>query len=78
MVLLGVYKPPIQSDSEFPQEIIRTPSHYITSSENILSLGDLNMTSENLNLINLLQIVNLNIFFNPFVPNASFLYHMET
>ena len=35
-LLLGVYKPPIQSDSEFTEEIIRTLNHYIPSYENIL------------------------------------------
>ena len=59
-LLLGVYKPPIQSDSEFAEEIIRTLNHYVSSFENILLLGDLNMTTENLHLHNLIQIFNLN------------------
>ena len=59
-LLLGVYKPPIQSDLEFTEEIIRTLNHYIPSYENILLLGDLNMTTENLHLNNLVQIFNLN------------------
>ena len=33
-LLLGVYKPPIQSDSEFTKEIIRILNHYIPSYEN--------------------------------------------
>ena len=59
-LLLGVYKPPIQNDSEFTEEIIKIPNHYIPSYENILLLGDLNMTTENLCLNNLMQIFNLN------------------
>ena len=35
-LLLGVYKPPIQSDSEFAEEIIRILNHYVPSYENIL------------------------------------------
>ena len=35
-LLLGVYKPPIQSDSEFVEEIIRILNHYVPSYENIL------------------------------------------
>ena len=59
-LFLGVYKPPIQSDSEFAEEIIRTLNHYVPSYGNILLLGDLNMTTENLHLNNLIQIFNLN------------------
>ena len=59
-LLKGVYKPPIQSDSEITEEISRTLNHYISSYENILLLGDLNMTMENLNLNNLMQIFHLN------------------
>ena len=59
-LLLGVYKPPSQSNSEFAEEIIRTLNHYVPSYENILLLGDLNMTRENLHLNNLIQIFNLN------------------
>ena len=35
-LLLGVYKPPIQIDSEFVEEIIRILNHYVPSYENIL------------------------------------------
>ena len=59
-LLLGVYKPPVQSDSEFTEEITRTLNHFTPSYENILLLGDLNMTTENLHLNNLMQIFNLN------------------
>ena len=30
-LLLGVYKPPIQSDSEFAEEISRILNHYVPS-----------------------------------------------
>ena len=59
-LLLIVYEPPIQSDSEFTEEIIRTLNHYIPSYENIFLLGDINITTENLHLNNLMQIFNLN------------------
>ena len=36
-LLLGVYKPPIQSDSEFAEEIIRILNHYVPSYENNLN-----------------------------------------
>ena len=45
-LLLGAYKPPIQSDSEFTEEIIGTLNHFIPSYEKILFLGDLSMTAE--------------------------------
>ena len=57
---MGVYKPPIQSDSEFAEEIVRILNYYVPSYENIFLLGDLNMTTENLHLNNLIQIFNLN------------------
>ena len=56
-LLLGVYKPPIQSDSEFAEEIIRILNHYVPSYENILLLGDLNMTTENYILIILFKFL---------------------
>ena len=59
-LLMGVYKPPNQSDSEFAEEIITTFDHYVPSYENIILLGDLNITTENLHLNNLIQIFNLN------------------
>ena len=59
-LLLGVYKPPVQSDSEFTEKIIRILNHYIPSYDNILLLDDLNMTTANLHLNNLMQIFNLN------------------
>ena len=44
-LLLGVYKPPVESDSE---GIIRIFNHCVPSYEDILLLGDhLNMTTEN-------------------------------
>ena len=54
-LLFSVYKPPIQSDSEFTEEIFTTMNHYIPS-----LLGDLNMTTENFYLNNLMQVFNLN------------------
>ena len=59
-LLLGSYKPPIQSDTEFTAEITWTLSHYIPSC-NILLLGDFNMTSENFYCNSLMQNVNLNV-----------------
>ena len=60
-LLLGVYKPSIQSDSELAEEIVRTLNHYIPSCENILLLGDLNRTTENLHLDNVIEIFILNV-----------------
>ena len=57
---MGTYKPPVRSGSEFTEEVIRTLNHYRPSYENILLLDDLNMTSENLQLKNLMQTFNLN------------------
>ena len=59
-LLLGVYKIPIQSDSEFTEEIIRTLRHYIPSYVNIIFLGDFNLPRENLHHNNLIHIFNTN------------------
>ena len=57
-LLLGVYKPPIQSDLEFTEEITRTLNHFIPPYENILLLSDLDMTTENLHLNNLIKFLS--------------------
>ena len=57
-LLLRVYKPPIQSDSEFIEGITRTLNHFIPSYENFILLSDLSMTTENLHLNNLMEIFN--------------------
>ena len=59
-LLLVVYKPSIQSDSEFTEEVTRTLNHFILFYENVVLLSDLNMTTENLHFNNLMQIFNLN------------------
>ena len=72
-LLLIVYEPPIQSDSEFTEEIIRTLNHYIPSYENIFSLGDINITTENLHLNNLMQIFNINTLIKTLTSNQKLL-----
>ena len=54
-LLFSVYKPPIQSDSEFTEEIFTTLNHYMPS-----LLSDLIMTTENFYLNNLMQVFTLN------------------
>ena len=59
---MGIHKPGIQSYLGFTEGIIRNLNHYVTSHENIILLGDFNMTTENLHLNNPIQIFHLNAF----------------
>ena len=58
--LLGIYKPPIQNNSEFARYIITTLNNNIPSYETVLLRADLNMIAENLHLNSLIQLFNLN------------------
>ena len=61
-LVLGIYKPPKQSDSTFISEIQGALNHYSKTYENIIVLGDFNMTIDNKNLdemVNSYDLVSL-------------------
>ena len=60
-LLLGCYKPPIQSDLEFIASITKIVDFYRQKLENLFIIGDLNMTTENTHLNDLLQIYDLTL-----------------
>ena len=58
-LLLGCYKPPAQNDLEFIASITKIVDFYLQKFENLFIIGDLNMTTENTHLNELLQIYDL-------------------
>ena len=58
-LLLGCYKPPTQNDLEFIASITKIVDFYLQKFENLFIIGDLNMTTENTHLNELLQIYDL-------------------
>ena len=58
-LLLGCYKPLIQSDLEFIASITKIVDSYLQKFENLFITGDLNMMTENTHLNGLLQIYGL-------------------
>lgn len=57
-LLFGVYKLLTQTDLEFTEQINRTLKYYILFCKNIFILVDLSITTENLYLHNLLQVMS--------------------
>ena len=55
---LCAYKLPTQTDLEFTDQANRTLKYYILFYKNILILGDLSITTEDLYLHNLLQVMS--------------------
>ena len=49
-VFLGIYKPPCQNDIEFLNRKNSILDHYLTTYENIILIGDLNLCVENTHL----------------------------
>ena len=58
-LLLGCYTPPTQSDLEFIASSTKIVDFYLQKLENLFITGDLNMTTENNHLNNLLQTYDL-------------------
>ena len=50
LVFLGIYKPPCQNDIEFLNRKNSILDHYLTTYENIILIGDLNLCIENTHL----------------------------
>ena len=61
-LLLGCYKPPIQSDLGFIASITKIVDFYLQKLESLFIIGDLNMTTENTHLNDLLQIYDITLF----------------
>ena len=58
-LLLGCYKLPTQSELKFLATITKTDYFYLQKNENLFIIDNLNMTTENTNLNDILQIYDL-------------------
>ena len=58
-ILLECYKPPTQNDLEFIEPITKIVDFYLQKFENLFIIDDLNMTTENTHLNDLLQMYDL-------------------
>ena len=58
-LLLGCYEPPTQSDLESVASFTKIVGFYLQKFDDLLIIGDLNMTTENTHLNDLLQIYDL-------------------
>ena len=75
--LLRCYKPPTQSDLEFIASVTNIVDFYLQKFENLFIIGDLNMTTENIHLNDLLQMYDLTAYKKAnLLPNC--LYHFLT
>ena len=63
-LFVGTYKPPVVNDLEFTNELTKILNHFSNKYENLLLIGDLNMSIENVHLNTLLQLFNLNALIN--------------
>ena len=61
-LLLGCYKPPTQSDLKFIALITKNVDFYLQKFENLFIIGNLNMTTDNTHLNDLLQMHDLTAF----------------
>ena len=59
-LLLGVYKPPNQNDTEFLNRIGAILDYYFQKYDNVTIIGDFNITTENTHLQSMMQAHNLN------------------
>ena len=59
-LILGTYKPPSQNESTYVSEIQKLPTYYRSSYDNILLLGDFNMSFSNKNTKDLCDLFELN------------------
>ena len=60
-LLLGCYKPPIQSDLESIASIPNSVNFYLQKFENVYTIGDSNMTTENTHLNDLCKSTRANL-----------------
>ena len=62
--MLGIYKPPKQDNSEFLEATNVLLNDYIETYENIITLGDFNMTVENPQLNGFMQLHGMSHLIN--------------
>ena len=63
-LFVGTYKPPVVNDLEFTNELIKILHYFSSKYENLIIIGDLNMSIGNVHLNTLLQLFNLNALMN--------------
>ena len=63
-LFIGMYKPPSQSDTEFTNRLSSIIDYYLPKYENLILIGDFNLSIENQHLDALIQAYNLNNLIN--------------
>ena len=63
-LFIGMYKPPSQSDREFTNRLSSIIDYYSPKYENLILIGDFNLSIENQHLDALIQAYNLNNLIN--------------
>ena len=63
-LFVGKYNSPVVNELEFTYELIKILNHFSREYENLLTIGNLNMSTENVHLNTLLQLFNLNAIIN--------------
>ena len=63
-LFIGIYKPPSQSDNEFTNRLRLIIDYYLPKFENIILIGDFNLSTENQHLDAVIQPYNLNNLIN--------------
>ena len=63
-LFIGIYKPPSQSDNEFTNRLRLIIDYYLPKFENIILIGDFNLSTENQHLDAVIQAYNLNNLIN--------------
>ena len=63
-LFIGMYKPPSQSDREFTNRLSSIIDYYLPKYENLILIGDFNLSIENQHLDALIQAYNLNNLIN--------------
>ena len=59
-LFLGIYKPPSQSEIEFTNKLSLVIDHYLPKYENLILIGDFNLSTENHHLNAVIRADNLN------------------
>ena len=63
-LFIGIYKPPPQSDNEFTNRLSLIIDYWSTKYENLILIGDFNLSTENQHLDALIQAYSLNNLLN--------------
>ena len=63
-IFIGIYKPPSQSDNEFTNRLSLIIDYYLPKYENLILIGDFNLSIENQHLDALMQACNFNNLIN--------------